>query len=173
MPIGVVFLARGMRCHPPFSLGLALVVCLVVAGCAAPTMTQPPASETTYVANETTAQYTYSTNLEPNERPHGLWIRNDMSESVVVTVRIEREGDDVFDRAYELAPDAVITGNLTYEANYTVTVTHGNRVETVELPRLMFDCNISETTVTVAKWGLDSGTGSTLAYCPEDPPGDD
>lgn len=166
-----------MLCFPPPSnrgfVGLALVACLVVAGCAAPTMTRPPASETTYVANETTATYTHANNLEPNERPHGLGIRNDEAESVVVTVRIEREGDIVFDRAYELAPGAAVTGELTYEANYTVTVTHGNRVETVELPRSMFDCNISGTTVTIAKLGLDSGTGSTLVYCPEDPPGDD
>lgn len=166
-----------MRCRPPLSnrgfVGLALVACLVVAGCVAPTMTRPPASETTYVANETVAQYTHSNNLEANERPHGLGIRNDEAESVVVTLRIEREGDVVFDRAYELEPGAVVTGNLTYEANYTATVTHGNRVETVELPRSIFDCNISGTTVTVAEMGLDSGTGSTLAYCPEDPPGDD
>ena len=154
-------------------VGFALVVCLVVAGCAAPTVARPPASETTYVANETTAEYTHANNLEPNERPHGFGIRNDETESVVVTVRIEREGEVVFDGAYELAPGAVVTGDLTYEANYTVTVTHGNRVETVELSRSMFDCNISETTVTIAGAGLDSGTGSTLAYCPEDPPGDD
>lgn len=153
--------------------GLALVACLVVAGCVAPTVARPPASETTYVANETVAQFIHSDNLEPNERPHGLGIRNDEAESVVVTLRIEREGDVVFDRAYELEPGAVVTGDLTYEANYTVTVAHGNRIETVELSRSTFDCNVSGTTVTIAEWGLDSGTASTLAYCPEDPPGDD
>lgn len=165
-----------MRLRPPLPnrgfVGFALVACLVVAGCAAPTVTRPPASETAYVTNETAAQYTSLDNLEPDERPHGLRIRNDEAESVAVTVRIEREGMVVFDHAYELAPGAVITGTLTYEANYTVTVTHGNRVETVEFPRSMFDCNNSGTEVTVSKWGLDSGTTSTLAYCPEDPPGD-
>ena len=166
-----------MRCRPPFQNGafvsLALVACLLVAGCTAPTMTQPPAPETMYVANETAAEYTLRNNLEPNERPHGLIIWNDEAKPIVVTVRVEREGDVVFDRAYELAPDAVVTGNLTDEANYTVTVTHDTRVETIELPRSTFDCNISRTGITVAKWGLDSGTGSTLMYCPEDPPGDD
>lgn len=136
-------------------------------------MTRPPASETTYVANETTAQYTSLDNLEPNERPHGLRVQNDEAEAVVVTVRIEREGAVIFERAYELAPGAAVVGNLTYEANYAVVVSHGNRVETVELSRSTFDCNVSGTEVTVAELGLDSGTGSTLVYCPEDPPGDD
>ena len=163
--------------RPPLSrrgfAGFAVVACLLVAGCAAPTATRPPASETTHVANETFAQYTHLDNLEPNERPHGLRIRNDEAESVVVTVRVEREDAVVFERAYELAPGAVVAGRLTYEANYTVTVAHANRLETVELPRSTFDCNHSGTEIAVAEWGIDSGTGSTLAYCPEDPPGDD
>ncbi|WP_224271042.1 hypothetical protein [Haloprofundus salinisoli] len=125
-----------------------------------------------YVANETVVEYTHLNNLEPNERPHGLSIRNDEANPAIVTVRVEREGDVVFDRTYELAPDAVISGNFTYEANYTVTVTHGTHVETVKLPRSTFDCNIGGTGITVGKWGLDSGTGGTLMYCPEDPPGD-
>lgn len=136
-------------------------------------MSRPSASETRYVANETTVEYTHLNNLEPNERPHGLSIRNEKTESVVVRVRVEREDEVVFDRAYELAPDAVVTGNLTYEANYTVVVTHGNRVEKIALPRSTFDCNISGTGITVGKWSLDSGTGSTLVYCPNDPPDDD
>ena len=154
-------------------VGLALVVCLLFAGCAAPMATRPPAPETTYVANETTVEFTHSNNLETNERPHGLTIRNDEAEPIVVTVRVEREEDLIFDRAYELAPDAFVTGNLTYEANYTVIVTHGTRVETVTLPRSTFDCNIAGTGITVGAWGLDSGTGGTLMYCPEDPLGDD
>lgn len=165
-----------MRLVPPLPNrllpALTLAACLVIAGCAAPTV-WPPASEATHVANRTTVSYTHLDNLEPNERPHGLTVRNDEGEPVVVTVRIKREGEVVFDRAYELEPGAAVTGNLTYEANYTVTVTHGSRVETVELPRSTFDCNDSWTTVRITELGLDSGTGSTLVYCPEDPPGDD
>lgn len=162
MPIGAACLARGMLCRPPLPnqgfVGLALVICLVVTGCAAPTMSQPPASETTHVANETTAW---------------LGSSDEGTEAVVVTVRIKREGAAIFNQAYELASRLAVAGNLTYEANYTVVVSHGNRVETVELSRSTFDCNISGTEVMVAKSGLGSETGSTLVYCPEDPPGDD
>lgn len=166
-----------MRYRPPPQnrdfVVLALALSLLVAGCAAPTISQSPTSEPIHVANETGVEYTHLNNLEPNERPHGLSIRNEKAEPVVVTVRVERESEVIFDRTYELAPDAVVTGNLTYEANYTITVMHGARGETIELPRSTFDCNIAATGITVGTRGLDSGTGGTLMYCPEDPPGDD
>ena len=154
---------------------LLVVLTVVLAGCSANTAgpaSTPGAEETTprEIANETAVEYLETgSNLGKNERPIGLVVRNADNASRTVTVRLKRGGKPLFERTYELAPGAEITGTLDYEARYAVTVETREETEVVRIDAAWFDCNGKTTTVTVSESGIDSSTLSTMMACPENP----
>lgn len=104
-------------------------------------------------------------NLGEHEEPHGVHLANDRDEPVDATLRITRAGETIFEDTYRLAPGERHRGALDYKANYTVTVTVGDRTATERVRKGMFDCNDSATMSIADEGGVTARTFSTAVAC--------
>lgn len=107
-------------------------------------------------------------NLGEHEEPHGIRIVNARDETTVeVTLQITHEdAEAIYETSYTLSPDEEQYGVLTSKANYTVTVSVGDRNATEHLSKALFDCNDSTTTFTINRDNVTTRTVSTAVGCP-------
>lgn len=107
-------------------------------------------------------------NLGVHEKPHGIRLVNNRTETVVAaTIRITREDADyTTEETHNLAPGEEHYGVIDYKANYTVTVIVGDQTATKPIPSSTFDCNNSTTTLNINEDNFTVRTISTTMGCP-------
>jgi len=103
-----------------------------------------------------------------NNRPHGLRVVNDAADARELRVVLDRDGERVLDRVFDVPAGRTVALTLNEPSEYEIAVGAGGRLfDTVTVPRSRFDCNGSTTEVTVAGDGeVASTTISTLVACP-------
>lgn len=167
------------------TLPLALAALLVLAGCAAidsPAGTTPAVTDTPALTSPPSTPQPTDTpsavgpdeppldlvpgpsNLADDELPHSVRIETERDATVNVTLDIAHDGEGS-SRQFRLFPDTTVVGTLDTRADYTLTVTAGNRSATETLPASTFDCNSSGTTFTVTDDGVSVNTVSTEIAC--------
>lgn len=103
--------------------------------------------------------------LPKGVEPHELYVRNAADEAREISVRIDRDGEPVFERTETIPADAYLEVVLVEPAVYGAVVETDGTTSKTTIDRSWADCARSQTIVTLRAGGIKTQSRSIQSTC--------